>query len=273
MRDERLADKLRATLDRWSLHTDGDLFATRTGFLQPVHTASGEAAILKISHSPEERFGAEMMAWWGGQGAAKVLAHEGDALLLERATGERSLAAMARGGQDDEATQIICTAAAALHGCRGTRPQGLTPLEVRFRSLFLAAESHGGLLARCAGTARDLLGSPQDVVALHGDLHHGNVLDFGPRGWLAIDPKGLSGERGFDFANLLRNPDPETAKAPGRFARQASVVAEAAGLDRTRLLLWALAWFGLSAVWMVEDGEAEAIDLTMAETAAAELSR
>lgn len=273
MRDEPLAETLRASLDRWSLAADGDLFATRTGFLQPVHTAAGDAAILKISHSPEERFGAEVMAWWAGEGAAKVLAHEGDTLLLERATGERSLAAMARGGEDDEATRIICTAAGALHGCGGKPLQGLTPLDVRFQSLFLAAESHGGLLARCADAARDLLAAPQDVVALHGDLHHGNVLDFGPRGWLAIDPKGLLGERGFDFANLLRNPDPESAKAPGRFARQASVVAQAAGLDRTRLLMWALAWFGLSAVWMVEDGEAEAIDLTMAEIAAAELLR
>lgn len=273
MKDEPLAENLRASLDRWSLAADGDLFATRTGFLQPVHTASGEAAILKISHSPEERFGAEVMAWWAGEGAATVLAHEGDALLLERATGERSLAAMARSGEDDEATRIICTAAGALHGCRGVRPEGLTPLDVRFQSLFSAAESQGGLLARCAETARNLLAAPQDVVALHGDLHHGNVLDFGPRGWLAIDPKGLLGERGFDFANLLRNPDPETAKAPGRFARQADVVAAAASLDRGRLLMWALAWFGLSAVWMIDDGEVASIDLTMAEIAAAELER
>ncbi|MFC3693859.1 aminoglycoside phosphotransferase family protein [Chenggangzhangella methanolivorans] len=273
MSDEPLAGRLRGALDRWGLAPDGDLLATRTSFLQPVHTAAGEAAILKISHSPEERFGAEVMAWWGGQGAAKVLAHEGDVLLLERAAGERSLAAMARGGDDDEATRVICGAAEALHGRREDPPAGLTPLDVWFRSLFSVADSHGGLLVRCAETACELLAEPKDMVALHGDLHHGNVLDFGPRGWLAIDPKGLLGERGFDFANLLRNPDPDTAQTPGRLARQADVVAEAADLDRTRLLMWALAWFGLSAVWMVEDGEAEAIDLTMAEIAAAELDR
>jgi streptomycin 6-kinase len=33
-----------------------------------------------------------------------------------------------------------------------------------------------------------------------------DVPDFGARGWLAIDPKGLYGERGFDYANIFCNP-------------------------------------------------------------------
>lgn len=49
------------------------------------------------------------------------------------------------------------------------------------------------------------------MAVLHGDLHHGNVLDFGPLGWLAIDPKGLHGESGFDYANILSNPDRASA--------------------------------------------------------------
>jgi streptomycin 6-kinase len=43
----------------------------------------------------------------------------------------------------------------------------------------------------------------------------------GPRGWLAIDPKGLCGERGFDFVNIFCNPDFALATAPGRLVRQA----------------------------------------------------
>jgi streptomycin 6-kinase len=74
-----------------------------------------------------------------------------------------------------------------------------------------------------------LLATQRDVVALHGDMHHENVLRFGSRGWLAIDPKGLTGERGFDYANIFCNPDGATATMPGRLARQTRVVAEAAG--------------------------------------------
>ena len=56
------------------------------------------------------------------------------------------------------------------------------------------------------------------------------------RGWLAIDPKGLLGERTFDFVNILRNPDAAAALTPGRFDRQVEVLAAAASVERRRLL-------------------------------------
>jgi streptomycin 6-kinase len=119
------------------------------------------------------------------------------------------------------------------------------------------------LLARAAGTARALLAEPQDVVVLHGDIHHGNVLDGAGRGWLAIDPKGLHGERAFDYANIFCNPDRATATAPGRLARRLDTVSEAAHLDRGRLLKWVVAYAGLSAAWCLEDGEDAALALTV----------
>jgi streptomycin 6-kinase len=145
------------------------------------------------------------------------------------------------------------------------------PLRSWFAALEPAAARHGGLLRQAAATACELLDAPQDVVVLHGDLHHGNVLDGGPRGWLAIDPKGLLGERGFDYANIFCNPELAVATAPGRLARQADVVAAAAGLDRRRLLQWVLAYAGLSAAWTLGDGEEPDIALAVAELAAVEL--
>jgi streptomycin 6-kinase len=50
-------------------------------------------------------------------------------------------------------------------------------------------------------------------------------------------------------------------------------VAEAARLERQRLLLWVLAWAGLSAAWLLGDGDPARIDLLVAELAAAELDR
>ena len=110
-------------------------------------------------------------------------------------------------------------------------------------------------------------------MLLHGDIHHGNILDGGARGWLAIDPKGLLGERTFDYANILRNPNEEIAKRPGRFAQQATVIAEAARVDRRRLLQWVLAFCGLSATWIYDDGDSPDLDLAVAALAADELSR
>ena len=85
---------------RWGLVPDGDPITTSAARLLPV-ARSGEPAMLKLSVEEDERFGGVLMAWWDGEGAARVLARDGDALLLERATGPASLAEMARSGRDD----------------------------------------------------------------------------------------------------------------------------------------------------------------------------
>jgi len=260
-------------LDRWDLKPDGDSIFTPTSRLLPV-LHNGEPAMLKIATGDEERWGAELLTWWNGDGAVRVLAHQGDAVLLERATGERSLAEMARGGQDDEATRIICTVAARLHLAEGRPPPPpLIDLTGWFRELWPVAAEHGGILHLAAKTARELLSDQRAVVPLHGDLHHGNILDAGPRGWLAIDPKRLRGERTFDYVNILRNPDAEMAIAPGRFARQVDVICEVAGLERVRFLKWTLAFTGLSAAWLLNDGEQPVLDLACANLALTELGQ
>ena len=144
-------------------------------------------------------------------------------------------------------------------------------MPVWFRQLEPAAARYGGILTKSAAAARELLASPHEIVALHGDVHHGNILDGGDRGWLAIDPKGVLGERGFDYANLFRNPDAMIATAPRRLQRQARVVAEEGKLDPRRLLTWILAYAGLGAAWTMDSGGEDAAGLAIAAAAASEL--
>lgn len=257
-------------VNRWDLAPDGLPVVANSGHLLPVR-CKGMPAMLKIAVQEEERAGAALMVWWKGDGAASVLAHEGAALLLERAEGGMALAELARNGHDDEASRIICAVVSRLHAPRPDPPPALISLPKWFQGLEAHATAHGGIFAAAAATARELLESPQDVRVLHGDIHHNNVLDFGQRGWLAIDPKGLVGERGFDYANLFCNPDAETAVRPERFSRRVHVVAEAAGLERRRLLQWVLAWAGLSASWHVEDGTTPDTALAVAHMAIAKL--
>ena len=264
-------------LRRWKLTLDGDPIISLGSRLLPVRI-EGFPAMLKVAIDTEEKLGGLLMTWWDGQGAAQVFAHEDDALLMERAEGTNSLVDMVCGGRDDEASRLICRTVAELHAPRSTHGgcplPDLVPLAQWFRELEPAAATHGRILADCAAMARELLASEREAVVLHGDIHHGNILDFGSR-WLAIDPKGLIGERGFDYTNLFCNPEAEIATAPGRLARQVDVVAEAAGLDRRRLLKWIMAYAGLSAAWFLGDGEWEPAKtpLAVAELAAAELAR
>ena len=91
----------------------------------------------------------------------------------------------------------------------------LPTLTVWFADLLAHGEQRGGFLARAAADARVLLADQRRTVVLHGDVHHGNVLDFGAAGWLAIDPKGIVGDPVFDYLNLFCNPTPELAVRPG----------------------------------------------------------
>ncbi|MFF2050028.1 aminoglycoside phosphotransferase family protein [Leifsonia sp. NPDC058194] len=254
---------------RWKLAPDGAAFLTPSSVLQPVRQAA-RAAFLKRALVEEEAVGTLVLHWWSGDGAAQVLelGAGGEAVLLERAEGPRSLDALARTGPggDDEATRILCRAGMRLHGSgTGARPPGLHPLDEWFRELFEHAadrpDDHGGLYPAAATEARALLAHPADDVVLHGDLHHGNVLDFGERGWLAIDPKPLHGDPAFDVLNILCNPDAEIALRPGRLERTARVIASESGLDERTLLRWALAWAGLSAAWSERSGDAAPIAL------------
>ena len=211
-------------------------------------------AILKMSHAPEEIAGARTMQYWGGQGAARVLALDGEALLLERLTGSRDLTAMACGGEDDAATAVICEVLAVLHVRRATSlPNTLVSLEDWFRELAPAAATMGGPYAVAAETAAKLFATSEAPVVLHGDMHHANVLDS-ERGWLAIDPKGLFGDRGYDYAALFCNPW-DCAEAPSRFNRRAQIVAASANLPLPRLLDWVIAHTGVAAACALVDGK------------------
>lgn len=263
-------------LDAWSLTPDGAGIVTHSSRLLPVLTADGTAAMLKCPQAKFEKLGGLPMRWWDGTGAARVLASDtaSGTLLLEKLSAEPSLLAMAHGTpeQDDEAIRILCAASAPLHAPRGTPlPAGLVPLDDWFRELWPMAEQHGGVLAQAAETAQHLLNTMQETVVLHGDLHHSNVM-MSARGWLAIDPQPLIGESGFDFGNILCNPDVALDADPiQRMQRQFDVMRAVTGREPRRLRDWIVAYAGLSAAWSVaeDDWETAKHPLLMAEIAAA----
>ena len=266
-------DVLQSWLTRWRLVPDGQIICTHSSLLLPVQSDSAPA-MLKIAKAEEEINGAHLMSWYAGSGAARVLAHEGSALLLERLCGPQSLIEMERSGKGSEATRIICKVVAKLHSARDRPPpKTLYPMQGWFRPLEPMASRLGGVLTKSAIAARQLLAMPQSVVPLHGDIHHGNVLDGNERGWLAIDPKGVLGERAFDYANLFCHPEAKIAKEPGRLLERIDTVARYGHQDPNRLLMWILAYAGLKSVWTMErygNGQ-EARELKIAEMAAAAL--
>jgi streptomycin 6-kinase len=258
-------------MERWALEPDGWPFSTpytRSRLLPVRH--EGRPAILKVAGGPEEARGGRLMAWWAGEGAAPVLAHDGAALLLARAEDPEALPRMSFDGADDAAMEILCATVEVLHRPRDrAAPDGLVPLDRWFRGLRLAAPK-GRTFGRAWTVAEELLASPQDLVVLHGDVTHANVLSFGEAGWLAIDPKGLIGERGYDYANIFRSPTLTLVTAE-QVRRRLDLIAQRAGLERTRLLKWVIAHGALSAAWTAEDGQHPGRSLAFVKLALAEL--
>ncbi|WP_412528980.1 aminoglycoside phosphotransferase family protein [Burkholderia lata] len=254
-------------LGLWGLVPDGGPILTASGGLLPVVWQS-RPAMLKVATCDEERRGNALMTWWNGQGTAQVWLHDGDAILLERAQPAPTLAGFSASGHDDDAMRIACGVVERLHAHRAPEPPSVVPLHDWFHAL-LSDASGSDVLHHSAAVARQLLaGPPVDEVILHGDIHHGNILHFGDRGWRAIDPKALRGDRAFDYANLFCNPSHDIAVDPVRFERRVTLVAEAGKLDRRQLLQWILAWSGLSAVWLIEDGLSPDTRLQVATLAA-----
>jgi len=251
-------------IERWGLEPDGEAFVTpyAASRLLPVRRG-GAPAMLKLAASEDERRGSAIMAWWNGQGAAPVLAHAENALLMVRAEGGRTLDQM----EDASAIGVLCQAVRALHAPRPD-PPSTPPLSRLFKALMDASEPR---LAGPRQVARELLETPRDAVVLHGDVHHFNVLDFGEAGWLAIDPWGFRGERAYDYANVLRNPSLERVADRGRFDCGRTQIAAEAGLDPDRLLRWIYAHAGLAAAWELSDGHDPARSYAVLELSEARL--
>jgi streptomycin 6-kinase len=259
-------------IERWALEPEGEPIITRSSHLLPVRWR-GRPAMLKIARDAEERAGARLMRWWGGCGAAGVYAEADDAILLERAESRCSLFHMAMTGSDDLATRTICRTVAILHLPRPMHLPELVPLAKWFEALAPAARAHGGIFEASSSAARFLFADPRPSAVLHGDIHHGNILHFGERGWLAIDPKGLLGEPGYDYANLFCNPELAVVTTPGRLQKQLAVVVQESQLEPRRILHWVLAYAGLSAAWFLNSGESPQSNLMVAAIAASELNR
>lgn len=228
-----------------------------------MRLADGSPAIVKdlkpFDDVADELRGAHYLSWRSGHGAVKLLGFEGSRMLLEYA-GERHLLDTLRDEGDDTATEIAADVLATLLSASDTPPPAdFQPLRDRFEALFSTAQAdrrngRTSLYAEAAAVADRLLDNPAELRPLHGDLHHENIL-LGPRGWLAIDPKGVLGDPGFDAANLFYNPlgHDDLCRSPDRIAHMAKVFSRTIGQDEQTVLDHAFAYGCLSAAWHAGD--------------------
>ena len=270
-----MRDAIQGYCQKWSLTADGEPFETGSSVLAPVRHAAAPA-FLKLFKVDDERKSPGVLAHYAGHGSVRPIVHDNGAVLLERVLPGKPLSALVRDGRDDEATAILCETAARLHlkPAPSDSPtlMGWAAAFTRYRN----GESHPlmpeSLLAEAEREYLDLCWTQGRLALLHGDLHHDNILFDEKRGWLAIDPKGVAGEREFEPAMALKNPEGSENfySQPEVMLRRIGLMSDLLGLDRSRVMRWNFAQAMLSTLWMIEDGfenESVARALALVETA------
>ncbi|MFG2902933.1 aminoglycoside phosphotransferase family protein [Streptomyces zaomyceticus] len=250
-----LPERAEEFLGRWGLRVTGPSMYGMASLVLPVERAAdGTRAALKMQILDDETEGEPIgLRVWDGAGVVRLLDHDAatGTMLLERLDEARPLTSVA---DTREALGVVAGLLARLVAVPA--PQGLRGLgdiaagmlaEVPGAAERLDAED-AAVLRDCAAVVREVAGEPGDRL-LHWDLHLGNILAAEREPWLAIDPKPLAGDPGFDLLPaLLDRFDPDDVL--WRFDLLAEVVG-----DRERAVAWTLGRVLQNGLWDVEDGE------------------
>ncbi|KUF19943.1 MULTISPECIES: aminoglycoside phosphotransferase family protein [Streptomyces] len=253
-------------VDRWELKVVGDSMYGMAALVLPVERGDGSPAVVKFQILDEETEGEPVaLRVWNGDGAVRLLDYD-DAtgtMLLERALPGAVMTTVAEPGRDETRKAVVLLAELLARLTSVPAPPGMRTLgdiagqmlddtPAALRALTDPAER--ALIARCADAVREVVGEPGDRM-LHWDLHFDNVLASDREPWLAIDPKPLAGDPGFDLWPALDNLF-DADEVCWRF----DAMTEILGLDRERAKAWTLGRVLQNALWDIEDGRAPAAD-------------
>ncbi|MET9013468.1 aminoglycoside phosphotransferase family protein [Streptomyces olivaceoviridis] len=242
-------------LRRWRLTLDGPSMNGVSALVLPVVRADGLRAVLKLQLTDEESVGEPVaLRVWDGDGAVRLLDHDPatGTMLLERLDESRMLAGL---GDTREAVLVIARLLA--HLTSFPAPPGLRRLGDIAEAMLertpwaLTRIPDPGIrrtVADCAAAVREVVHEPGDRL-LHWDLHDENVLAADRADWLAIDPKPLAGDPGFELWPALDNRF-DAAEVRWRFDAMTDVL----GLDRARARAWTLGRLLQNALWDLKDG-------------------
>jgi streptomycin 6-kinase len=258
--------RLPTTLDeyaqRWFLRL-GPPYQLSYNYVAPAVRADGAHAVLKLG-IPNRELLSEMHALqlYDGSGIVRLLEadFESQVFLIERIHPGVELVALE---DDDQRTRIAAQVMQKLWvPVSGERPlltvenwtAGLSKLRPHFDGTTGPFPEY--LVDAAERIFREFIPSQGERVLLHGDLHHWNILSATRQPWLALDPKGVIGEREYEVGALLRNPDLTgfSRDELGQLQkRRVDILVEMLGFDRQRVLGWGVAQAVLSAWWSVED--------------------
>ena len=260
---ERLPGLLDEAARRWHL-APGEPFLLSYNYVCSAALNDGTEAVLKIGvPNPELTSEINALRIYDGQGACRLLDADSEAgmLLLERLRPGSMLAELT---DDDQATEIAAEVMKTIHRPAPAQA-GFLSLRGWFDGLKKLRPLFGGgtgpfpekTFAAVERLVPALFAEERPHVLLHGDFHHFNILSS-RRGWLIIDPKGVTGPAEYEAGPFLTNPCtfmPDEAEAIRRTQRRIAILSERLGFDRQLVRDWAICHSVLSSFWdLAADG-------------------
>ncbi len=220
--------------------------------------ASQTPVVLKIGCDPQLTFDEYCaLKHFDGQGAVRILDinKKYNALLLERAIPGDTLKALYPDNLDvviDAYAKLV----KMLERPLGNR-SGYTHVNQWCQSIDRIEDSRVEycFIEKAQSIRSLLLASSQHEYLCHGDLHLDNVLQHKDE-CLAIDPKGIIGERAFEAAafDIIAENEMQNLQAmPSKIINRISQLAVALDLPVDRLLQWTFLRVMISAQWFIED--------------------
>lgn len=183
-------------------------------------------------------------------GAVKVLAQQEGALLLERAVPGIALESYFP-QRDREAIQIAFEVMHRLH----QTPLNEQVIFPHIRDWLLELNKDWPIPAHYLEKARNLkdklLDTRAQLVLLHGDLHHDNILQNG-NDWVVIDPKGVIGYPANEIWAFICNPLGKSS-VNTIIEDRINEFANKLNLDSQVIVDWCFVQSVLSWVWSLED--------------------
>ena len=265
---------LQEYLERWELTPERVQYpGGNISMVVLVRQADGTPATLKLGLVTAETAQEHAaLAHWDGLGAVRLLraGAERGVLLLERLHGDISLRSLPDAKAMLEAAGVLrrlWVPPAADHPFTSVAEYSdLLAGKLRERAGQPWAAEARPLADEALEVRERLLAEPPQPVLLHGDFHHGNVLAADRLPWLAIDPKPLVGDPGYDLAWLVRDRLDTLAAAPAARSaarRRLGKLAEALDVDRDRLRDWSFFRAVEAGVWSFSVGDREGGELLL----------
>ncbi|MGE8206796.1 aminoglycoside phosphotransferase family protein [Heyndrickxia sp. NPDC080065] len=233
-------------------------FELSYNFVASAILNDGSEIVIKLA-VPSDEFHAEAEALklFNGNGMVKLLDVDPvkGILILERLIPGQTLASLEN---DEEATHIASQVAKKLWSpaSHSSKIPNLKEREIDLINISKKYPEGLGPIAKeiiqeAAETFKYMTATMEKTFFLHGDFHHYNIL-FAGKDWVAIDPKGLIGDREYDLIQFLLNKLPNQ-NLMSVLDTRIDIFVEQLQLNKKRILAWGFAHAVLATCWSIEE--------------------